>query len=167
MALAGLFVLFITPIILSIYYYIVLKHLGKTNDTTTSWQQLDYQTPPRPKGWLQLYFFKHGQLIASNPYKVIIFSLCITGLLGIGMLDYSVVTAPELLWMYPQSRAVQDRSLYEELFGPVPRVERMFVTTKDPTESIFSKEVLFEVLNMQNNITTFTVSTPKGAIGFQ
>ncbi len=139
---------------------------SKTTDTTTSWQQLDFQTPLRNKGWMQFYFHKHGKFVASYPIHVILVSLLVTGIIGIGLINYQVETEPQNLWMYPDSRAVQDLSLYQQLFGPVPRVERIIFTRSSNNASMLQADILAEILDIQNEIINSNVETAKGNISF-
>ncbi|XP_060072350.1 patched domain-containing protein 3-like [Ylistrum balloti] len=68
------------------------------------------------ENWIGKIFFRYGVFVGTYPVIVLIVSMLVSGLLGIGMINLTVQTDVEKVYTPPNSQASQDRALLRDLF---------------------------------------------------
>ncbi|KAH8816202.1 patched sphingolipid transporter-like protein [Xylogone sp. PMI_703] len=86
-----------------------------------------------------------GYTAARFPGITIGISLLVVGLMSLGWMRFEVEYDPARLWVSPASAAAQEKSFFDENFGPFYRAEQVFLvndTTTDGAAPVLSYETL-------------------------
>ncbi|KAJ2940417.1 hypothetical protein O0L34_g97 [Tuta absoluta] len=115
---------------------------------------------------LEDFFQWWGTQMASRPWLVLFFGLCLVVGLGHGIKYMQVTTNPVELWASPTSRSRVEREYFDSHFEPFYRTEMLIISAKNlpniKTEidgityefgPVFNKEFMFKVFELQKNIT--------------
>ncbi|XP_076325889.1 NPC intracellular cholesterol transporter 1-like isoform X2 [Tachypleus tridentatus] len=122
---------------------------------------------------LCFYFSQWGTFVACHPIPVMVLSIVLSLILGLGLvLKFTVTTDPVDLWVSGTSQARQDMEYFNKHFGPFYRVQQIIVTptnkeffnaTVDQEQHtwgpVFREDFLLEVLDLQKSI--------EGLVAFQ
>jgi len=100
-------------------------------------------------------FAKYGETIGIRPVFVIVFSLIVTALLSIGFRDMVTENRGDKLWVPQDTRASDDRKLYESFFEP-SRMEYIIVEPRDG-QSMLTKSNLLEFMSLYETIANISV----------
>ena len=84
---------------------------------------------------------RYGTAIAKKPWIFILLCLVITGLSGIGLINYYEETNPFKLWIPSGSDFVENNAWLEENFPPDARYNNIIISGED----ILDPEVIREV----------------------
>lgn len=76
---------------------------------------------------LSALFYRIGLICAQLPGLTILTSTLFVILLSLGWLRFTVETDPVRLWVSPSSAAAQEKSFFDENFGPFYRAEQVFL----------------------------------------
>ncbi|KAL9117707.1 MAG: hypothetical protein Q9187_005751, partial [Circinaria calcarea] len=72
-------------------------------------------------------FSKLGGLCARFPFTTIGISIIIVALLSLGWMSFEIETDPVRLWVSPSSAAAQEKTFFDDNFGPFYRTEQVFL----------------------------------------
>jgi len=110
-------------------------------------------------------FQKIGTYCAYNPVKVLFAGLLVVIICGCGLTKMQITTDPVELWSAPTSTARVQKEYFDKHFGPFYRTEQLIITAPNSTNSTFTangidynfgsilqKDILHEILNLQNEI---------------
>ncbi|XP_022105812.1 Niemann-Pick C1 protein-like [Acanthaster planci] len=113
-----------------------------------------------------------GTICARYPVPVILLGLLVVGGLSSGIAFLKVTTDPVELWSPPESRSREEKSYFDENFGPFYRTEQVIITAPSYNVTYFlpyglgkanlsygpvlNKDVLIQVLDLQEQITSLT-----------
>ncbi|XP_033109697.1 NPC intracellular cholesterol transporter 1-like [Anneissia japonica] len=129
---------------------------------------------------LNLIFRKWGTMCAGHPFLVLFIGLVVICAAGIGIRQFIVITDPVELWSPPESQSRLEKNYFDDNFGPFYRTEQLIITApKFPPEiydtypygdiipfgGVLRKEILHQVLDLQNNITKIQVPYNGSLIG--
>ncbi|RFU35146.1 hypothetical protein B7463_g1236, partial [Scytalidium lignicola] len=98
-----------------------------------------------------------GYTAARFPGITIGVSLLVVGLLSLGWMRFEVERDPARLWVSPTSAAAQEKSFFDENFGPFYRAEQVFLvndTTTDGAGPVLSYETLDWWFGVEKSIRT-------------
>ncbi|KAI6651993.1 Niemann-Pick C1 protein-like [Oopsacas minuta] len=133
--------------------------------------------------YLRLSFYYWGYFVAKYPWVIIIgaFVIVIPLCGGIGLMK--IITNPVELWSAHNSQARHEKDYFDEHFGPFYRSEMLIFTSKNVSSfnhtlhksvtdggknvsynHMFQKEILLEILEIQNNLTVMKVPYKNGTI---
>ena len=86
---------------------------------------------PQANYWLNSVcdgaFSRLGYVAAKFPAITIWVSILIVGLLSLGWIRFKIERDPARLWVSPSSAAAQEKSFFDENFGPFYRAEQVFL----------------------------------------
>jgi Niemann-Pick C1 protein len=85
--------------------------------------------------WCDRMFNRLGYVCASFPVTTIIISVVVVALMSLGWLRFQVETDPVRLWVSPDSAAVQEKTFFDENFGPFFRAEQAFLVNDTAGEA--------------------------------
>jgi len=71
------------------------------------------------------FFTYLAHIIATHPWKVILFSVLLTAGCGVGILNVELETDPIKLWVPPSSRVFEDKQKFDETFGAFYRTQQI------------------------------------------
>ncbi|XP_065174717.1 NPC intracellular cholesterol transporter 1-like [Sycon ciliatum] len=71
---------------------------------------------------------------ARNPFKVLVLSLTVAGLLCCGIVTFKVITDPVALWSAPNGEFRHQKNIFDKNFGPFYRTQMLIVTLDDGPE---------------------------------
>ncbi|GAA5943863.1 sphingolipid transporter [Sporobolomyces koalae] len=141
--------------------------------------------PPQPRTYklntlLSRSAYSLGYFCAKRPVTTILLGLTICGLCNIGWKDFQVEKDPVRLWVPKGSPVANEKSIFEENFGPFYRTEQLFFsvapnpsrsatdgqvaivapTRWDPVDApvLTSFETLSYILSVENRIRTLTTT---------
>ena len=83
-------------------------------------------------------FSRLGGFCARHPGLVIGTNIVIIGLLSLGWLRFEVERDPVRLWVSPSSAAAQEKTFFDENFGPFYRTEQAFLVDTFANSSVLS-----------------------------
>jgi Niemann-Pick C1 protein len=89
---------------------------------------------------LHRIFYKLGFTCATYPLITISICLATVGLMCLGWLKFEIETDPVKLWVSPHSDAAQEKTFFDENFGPFYRAEQAFLV--NDTGPVLSYETL-------------------------
>ncbi|KAJ5618387.1 Patched [Penicillium herquei] len=84
----------------------------------------------KPNTLLSNIFYRVGGACARFPGITIFFSVLAVILLSVGWMRFTVETDPVRLWVSPSSAAAQEKSYFDENFGPFYRAEQAFLVNE-------------------------------------
>ncbi|KAJ5758509.1 Patched [Penicillium odoratum] len=94
----------------------------------------------KPNVWLSAMFHHIGGACARFPGITISSSIIIVMLMSLGWLRFTVETDPVRLWVSPSSAAAQEKTFFDDNFGPFYRAEQVFLVNE--TGPVLSYETL-------------------------
>ncbi|XP_048590646.1 NPC intracellular cholesterol transporter 1 isoform X2 [Nematostella vectensis] len=124
---------------------------------------------------LRKIFSLWGLWCSNHPYTVIVGCIVFVGILAGGVGYYSIIKDPVKLWSAPQSRARQEKDLFDSKFSPFYRTEQLIITVNQnypqnhtgykqypddkfiPFGPIFHLDLLNQALDLQNYLTDMVV----------
>ncbi|KAF2124074.1 multidrug efflux transporter AcrB transmembrane domain-containing protein [Dothidotthia symphoricarpi CBS 119687] len=93
--------------------------------------------------WCDRMFSRLGYFCAKFPAITISTSIVFVGLLSLGWMRFEVETDPVRLWVSPDSAAAQEKTFFDEKFGPFFRAEQVFLVNETSANStVLSYETL-------------------------
>ncbi|XP_052755080.1 NPC intracellular cholesterol transporter 1 isoform X3 [Galleria mellonella] len=114
---------------------------------------------------LEDFFEWWGNIMASRPWVVLFWGMCLVIALGYGMKFTQLTTNPVELWASPNSRSRIEREYFDSHFEPFYRTEMVIISSKGlPTIEhetpggtvkfgpVFNSTFMLEVLELQNKI---------------
>ncbi|XP_049876283.1 NPC intracellular cholesterol transporter 1 isoform X1 [Pectinophora gossypiella] len=114
---------------------------------------------------LEDFFQWWGVTMASRPWVVLFFGLCLVVALGHGMKYMQVTKNPVELWAAPNSRSRIEREYFDSHFEPFYRTEMLIISSKNLPKieyitqnktlefgPVFHSKFLLEILNLQTKI---------------
>lgn len=90
-------------------------------------------------------FSRLGSFCARYPALTITANILVVGLLGLGCLRFQVERDPVRLWVSPTSAAAEEKTFFDENFGPFFRAEQAFLVN-DTTDAGPSPVLSYETL---------------------
>ncbi|KAJ5112750.1 NPC intracellular cholesterol transporter 1-related protein 1 [Penicillium argentinense] len=84
----------------------------------------------KPNSLLSALFYRIGGACARFPAITIVSSFVFVILLSLGWLRFTVETDPVRLWVSPSSAAAQEKTYFDENFGPFYRAEQAFLVNE-------------------------------------
>lgn len=88
-------------------------------------------------------FSRLGYAAAKFPGITIGLSILVVGLLSLGWLRFDIEKDPARLWVSPSSAAAQEKTFFDENFGPFYRAEQIFIVNDThPGSSVLSSDIL-------------------------
>lgn len=84
----------------------------------------------KPNSLLSALFHRIGGASARFPAITIVSSFAFVVLLSLGWLRFTVETDPVRLWVSPSSAAAQEKTYFDENFGPFYRAEQAFLVNE-------------------------------------
>ncbi|KAF8341334.1 uncharacterized protein EI90DRAFT_3143703 [Cantharellus anzutake] len=78
---------------------------------------------------LRRFFYRLGWLCANNPTLIFILSLLFVTVANVGWKFFKVENDPVRLWVAPNSDSRAQKDIFDKHFGPLYRVEQLFITT--------------------------------------
>ncbi|OLL22746.1 Niemann-Pick type C-related protein 1 [Neolecta irregularis DAH-3] len=106
--------------------------------------------------YLSRQFHLLGLHCAHNPAVTIGSSLLILGILNLGWFGFSVETNPVKLWVSPTSEAANEKSFFDENFGPFFRSQQAFLTNLTHGGPVLSYNNLAWWFDVESNISSIT-----------
>ncbi|XP_074843385.1 NPC intracellular cholesterol transporter 1 isoform X2 [Carettochelys insculpta] len=122
---------------------------------------------------LRLTFMSWGAFCVRNPRPVVLFSVVFVAMCCSGLMYMKVTTNPVDLWSAPSSQARKEKQYFDTHFGPFFRTEQLIIRAPHSQPHIYSpypsgddvpfgpplaKDILYEVLDLQNAIENLTAS---------
>jgi len=104
-------------------------------------------------------FSRLGYAAAKFPGITIGTSMVVVALLSIGWIRFEIERDPARLWVSPTSAAAQEKSFFDEKFGPFYRAEQVFLvndTNPQGPAPVLSYETLDWWVGVENHINTLT-----------
>ncbi|KAI8931600.1 hypothetical protein NX059_011254 [Plenodomus lindquistii] len=94
--------------------------------------------------WCDRMFSRLGYVCARFPVITIVTSVIVVGLMSLGWMRFEVETDPVNLWVSPDSAAAQEKTFFDEKFGPFFRAEQAFLVndTHENAGPVLSYETL-------------------------
>jgi Niemann-Pick C1 protein len=77
--------------------------------------------------WCDRMFSRLGYVCARFPAITIATSVVVVALMSLGWMRFEVETDPVRLWVSPDSAAAQEKTFFDEKFGPFFRAEQVFL----------------------------------------
>jgi hypothetical protein len=108
------------------------------------------------QGHFGRYWVLHGRLVARRPYIVILISLIITGAIGSGLMKLTMEDSADKLWTVQRGDSVSNKTNFEENFGL--KASSSFIVTATNDHPVLSKEVLLQVLRIQQQVENIQVT---------
>ncbi|KAE8827185.1 hypothetical protein PTNB73_08938 [Pyrenophora teres f. teres] len=104
--------------------------------------------------WCDRMFSRLGYVCASFPAITIATSILVVALMSLGWLRFQVETDPVNLWVSPDSAAAQEKTFFDEKFGPFFRAEQAFLVndTSEGSGPVLSYETLDWWFGVENQI---------------
>lgn len=100
---------------------------------------------------LQSWFYRQGLICARYPWAVIFASLCFVSLASIGWKNFTVERDPVHLWVAPSSQALQEKTYFDEHFGPFYRATQLFFVSESD-EPVVNGDRLESLLGLEQEI---------------
>uniref|UniRef100_A0A8C8SLW0 NPC intracellular cholesterol transporter 1 n=1 Tax=Pelusios castaneus TaxID=367368 RepID=A0A8C8SLW0_9SAUR len=125
------------------------------------------------ENFLRLTFMSWGAFCVRNPRPVVLFSLVFIAMCCSGLTYIKITTNPVDLWSSPTSQARIEKQYFDTHFGPFFRTEQLIIRAPHSKPHIYSpypsgsdvpfgpplnKEILYQVLDLQNAIENITAS---------
>ncbi|KAM6275301.1 NPC intracellular cholesterol transporter 1 [Spheniscus humboldti] len=122
---------------------------------------------------LRMTFTSWGAFCVRNPRPVILFSVVFIAMCCSGFVYVKATTNPVDLWSAPSSQAHKEKEYFDTHFGPFFRTEQLIIQAPNshpstyspypsgadvPFGSPLSKEILHQVLDLQDAIVNITAS---------
>ncbi|RKP09076.1 patched family-domain-containing protein [Thamnocephalis sphaerospora] len=112
--------------------------------------------------FFQRWFYRLGFFCASNPWQVIIISVIAVGICSLGWSRFQVDTAPEKLWVGPNSEVARQKAFFDEHFSPFYRTEQLILSNADgaSTDSVVTEKnmrLLFRIQKAISEISNITL----------
>ncbi|CAG4956215.1 unnamed protein product [Parnassius apollo] len=127
----------------------------------TFFERLGAETETKMEDFFQWW----GCHMASRPWLVLFFGLCLVVGLGHGIKYMQVTTNPVELWAAPHSRSRVERNYFDSHFEPFYRTEMLIISSKGLPEiehdtpsgtinfgPVFNATFMLKVLDLQNRI---------------
>lgn len=94
--------------------------------------------------WCDRTFSRLGYICARFPAITIVTSILVVVLMSLGWLRFQVETDPVRLWVAPDSAAAQEKTFFDENFGPFYRAEQAFLVndTGEQPGPVLSYDIL-------------------------
>ncbi|KAJ5914936.1 Patched [Penicillium tannophilum] len=105
----------------------------------------------KPNTWLSAMFYRIGGTCARFPGITIGSSIIVVLLLSLGWLRFTVETDPVRLWVSPSSAAAQEKTFFDENFGPFYRAEQAFLVNE--TGPVLSYETLSWWFDVESRVS--------------
>jgi Niemann-Pick C1 protein len=104
--------------------------------------------------WCDRMFSRLGYICARFPAITIVTSVLVVGLMSLGWLRFQIETDPVNLWVSPDSAAAQEKTFFDEKFGPFFRAEQAFLVNDTQGEAgpVLSYETLDWWFGVENQI---------------
>ncbi|KAI7850767.1 patched family-domain-containing protein [Circinella umbellata] len=100
---------------------------------------------------LQGWFYRQGLFCARHPWLVIIIGLVMVTLSSAGWTRFSVEQDPIHLWVSPSSRALAEKTYFDNHFSPFYRVTQLFFV-KEKEESIVTVDRIMNLFKLEREI---------------
>uniref|UniRef100_A0A8D0G122 NPC1 like intracellular cholesterol transporter 1 n=1 Tax=Sphenodon punctatus TaxID=8508 RepID=A0A8D0G122_SPHPU len=127
------------------------------------------------QSFLEKMFRLWGTMVATYPVTVTVVSVLVIVVLSSGIVFIQFTTDPVELWSSPDSQARQEKSFYDENFGPFFRTNQIIMTVKDHSSymydsvllgrknfsGILSKDVLLHLLELQTRLQNIEIWSEK------
>ncbi|XP_015795085.1 NPC intracellular cholesterol transporter 1-like isoform X2 [Tetranychus urticae] len=126
----------------------------------------------RLEAFLEHSFTQWGYMVTGRPILVIIIGIALVLVTGLELRNISsrITSDPVELWSSPKSQARQEKQYFDEMFGPFYRTNQLIIkrTTNEPSflynssgkeytfNSIFEKDFLLKILELEQEITSLT-----------
>ncbi|NXP82275.1 NPC1 protein, partial [Ramphastos sulfuratus] len=122
---------------------------------------------------LKMTFTSWGSFCVRNPRPVILFSVVFIAMCCSGFVYVRATTNPVELWSAPSSQARREKEYFDTHFGPFFRTEQLIIQAPNSHPDTYSpypsgadvpfgppltKEILHQVLDLQNAIVNITAS---------
>ncbi|XP_052763831.1 NPC intracellular cholesterol transporter 1-like isoform X1 [Mya arenaria] len=136
---------------------------------------------------LRKIFTIWGTWCAQYPIPVLLITIIVFGSLAGGIIRYNVTTDPVKLWSASTSTARVQKDYFDSHFGPFYRTEQVIITRPNnqgnntpvihdkpypstktvPYSSMFNKEFMTQVLDLQTQIENITAPFRNGTVGLK
>lgn len=127
--------------------------MNSSEDTT------DFQPQARSRGLLYRFsftidtfmrnvFFRLGLFVGNNPLKVILASLIVTGLCGVGFIRFRQESRDEELWVPQGTVAVINQKYVTDTYGRNDRLMAIVFKTNNPSEGLATKQAFLDMLEV-------------------
>ncbi len=109
--------------------------------------------------WLQIRFYRLGYICASQPFKTLTVGLVLVMVASMGMWRFAVETDPLRLWVSSTSEAAQEKTYFDEHFGPFYRTEQIIFHLRDnaTAKTILAPEYVRQLFLIQKDIQALGV----------
>uniref|UniRef100_A0A1B6J9K4 SSD domain-containing protein n=1 Tax=Homalodisca liturata TaxID=320908 RepID=A0A1B6J9K4_9HEMI len=102
---------------------------------------------------LELCFYRYGILVASYPWTFIIFSLVLTSVCSMGLLNFRQEKNPMNLWIPPDSHFKRDTDWFMKNIRLGYRIQTVMVTAPD----VLEPAVMQQLLQIRNRVVQSTL----------
>ncbi|KAL6709963.1 niemann-Pick type C-related protein 1 [Coniothyrium glycines] len=102
--------------------------------------------------WCDRLFSRLGYVCARFPAVTIVTSVFIVGLMSLGWMNFEVERDPVNLWVAPDSAAAQEKTFFDDKFGPFFRAEQAFLVNDTTGGTILSYETLDWWFGVENQV---------------
>jgi Niemann-Pick C1 protein len=112
-------------------------------------------------------FSRLGYTAAKFPAITIGVSILIVGLLSLGWIRFEIERDPARLWVSPTSAAAQEKSFFDESFGPFYRAEQVFLvndTNPAGPGPVLSYETLAWWIDVEDRVSRLKGSNTKASL---
>ncbi|KAJ7338746.1 hypothetical protein JRQ81_012648 [Phrynocephalus forsythii] len=128
---------------------------------------------------LRVTFTSWGAFCVRNPRPVVLFSVVVIVMCASGLSFVKLTTNPIDLWSSPSSQARKEKEYFDAHFGPFFRTEQLIIQAPHAKPEIYSpypsgddvpfgppltKDILFQVLDLQNAIENITATYDNGTV---
>ncbi|RWS22853.1 hypothetical protein B4U80_06114, partial [Leptotrombidium deliense] len=113
------------------------------------------------EAFLSRMFSNWGRFVAKHPTSIIIIGVYTVVVMSMGLTKFDVITNPVDLWSSPKSLAREQKSNFDNNFGPFYRIEQIIIKHKDTKtivhrnqtySSIYDQNFLLKALKLQNRV---------------
>ncbi|CAO3578186.1 unnamed protein product [Absidia cylindrospora] len=103
---------------------------------------------------LQSWFYFQGLFCARHPWLVITLGLVFVSLLSCGWSRFSVERDPVHLWVARDSKALAEKTHFDENFSPFYRTTQLFLVSESQDQSVLSASRLEYLFALEKEIST-------------
>jgi Niemann-Pick C1 protein len=103
-------------------------------------------------GAMEKFFFQWGKLVATHPIKVIVATLALTAVIGIGLRDFRFETDAEKLWLPDNSTYLWNKKWKYDNFREEERIHASLLTHQDNVLTPEAMIKLYEIHRAVNDL---------------
>ncbi|KAL1922303.1 uncharacterized protein VTP21DRAFT_9842 [Calcarisporiella thermophila] len=103
---------------------------------------------------IQDWFYRLGYVCAEHPICTILISLAFVSLCSVGWVRFGIERDPVHLWVPPNSPSLQQKTFFDENFGPFYRTTQLIITSKTPNSTVITETNLRHLFELEKKIRT-------------